>query len=188
MGGFSYTARMQKPKNLRSLDIKAFAKADMHLEGETPLVELTRLAEDCHGDVMGQVAWSAQGTMAADASGKDTAWLHLEAKATLPLTCQRCLHPMPVEVLVEQDFRFVADEATALAEDDESEEDLLVLEDSFDLLSLMEDELLMSLPLVPMHPACLSERVPTSKEEEAILSEAKPNPFAVLASLKARKH
>jgi uncharacterized protein len=93
-----------------------------------------------------------------------------------------------IELMIEQDFRFVADEATALAEDDASEEDLLVLEDSFDLMALVEDELLMSLPLVPMHPTCLSEQAPTSKEEAAILAEAKPNPFAVLASLKTRKH
>jgi uncharacterized protein len=179
---------MQKPKNLHSLDVKAFAKAQMHLEGDTPVTEFERLAEDCMGEVTGQVVWSAQGAMAPDQSGKDAAWLHLEAKATVPLTCQRCLHPVPVELLIEQDFRFVADEATALAEDDASEEDLLVLEDSFDLMALIEDELLMSLPLVPMHPTCLSEQAPTSKEEEAILAEAKPNPFAVLASLKTRQH
>ncbi len=179
---------MQKPKNLHSLDVKAFAKAQMHLEGDTPVVEFERLAEDCVGEVSSHVTWSAQGAMEPDQSGKDAAWLHLEAKATVPLTCQRCLHPVPVELLIEQDFRFVADEATALAEDEESEEDLLVLEDSFDLMALIEDELLMSLPLVPMHPSCLSEQAPTSKEEEAILTEVKPNPFAVLASLKTRKH
>jgi len=180
--------RMQNPKNLHSLDVKAFAKAQMHVEGETPLVEFARLAEDCSGEVTGHVSWSAQGALDPDQSGKDAAWLHLEAKATVPLTCQRCLHPVPMALLIEQDFRFVADEATALAEDDESEEDLLVLEDSFDLMALIEDELLMSLPLVPMHPVCLSEQVPTSPEEEAAMSEAKPNPFAVLASLKIPKH
>ena len=179
---------MQKPKNLRSLDVKAFAKSQMRLEGETPVVEFERLAEDCVGDVTGQVVWSVEGAVQPDASGKDAIWLHLEAKANVPLTCQRCLHPVPVELLIEQDFRFVADEATAVAEDDESEEDLLVLEDHFDVLALIEDELLMALPLVPMHPTCLSEQAPTSKEEEAILAEAKPNPFAVLASLKTRKH
>ena len=179
---------MQKPKNLRSLDVKAFAKAQMHLEGEIPVVELERLAADCVGELTGHVAWSAQGAIEPDASGKDAIWLHLEAKAAVPLTCQRCLHPVPVELLIEQDFRFVADEATALAEDDESDEDLLVLEDHFDVLALIEDELLMAMPLVPMHPTCLSERAPTSKEEEAILAEVKPNPFAVLASLKTRKH
>jgi uncharacterized protein len=179
---------MQKPKNLHSLDVKAFAKAQMHLEGETSLADFARLAEDCVGDASGNVSWSAQGTLQPDASGKDAIWLHLEAKTAVPLTCQRCLHPVSVELLIEQDFRFVADEATALAEDDASEEDLLVLEDSFDLLALIEDELLMSLPLVPMHPMCLSEQAPTSKEEQAILAEAKPNPFAVLASLKTRQH
>jgi uncharacterized protein len=179
---------MQKPKNLHSLDVKAFAKAQMHLEGDTPVAEFERLAEDCMGDVAGHVSWSAQGALEPDQNGKEAIWLHLEAKTTVPLTCQRCLHPVPVELLIEQDFRFVPDEETAVAEDDESEEDLLVLEDSFDLMGLIEDELLMSLPLVPMHPACLSEQVPTSKEEEAIFAEAKPNPFAVLASLKTRKH
>jgi len=179
---------MQKPKNLRSLDVKALAKAQMHLEGETPIVELERLAQDCVGELTDHVAWSVQGAMEPDASGKDAVWLHLEAKATVPLTCQRCLHPVPVALLIEQDFRFVADEETALAEDDESEEDLLVLEDGFDLMALIEDELLMAFPLVPMHPACLSEQAPTSKEEEAILAESKPNPFAVLATLKTRQH
>jgi uncharacterized protein len=179
---------MQKPKNLHSLDVKAFAKAQMHLEGHTPLAKFERLAEDCSGDLAGHVSWSVQGGIETEQRGKDDAWLHLEAKATVPLTCQRCLHLVPVELLIEQDFRFVADEATALAEDDESEEDLLVMEDSFDLIALIEDELLMSLPLVPMHPACLSEQAPTSEEEDAILAEVKPNPFAVLASLKTRKH
>lgn len=179
---------MQKPKNLHSLDVKAFAKAHMHIEGDAPLVDFKRLAQDCTGELTGHVTWSAQGAMAADQTGKDAVWLHLEAKTTVPLTCQRCLHPVPVALLIEQDYRFVADEATALAEDDASEEDLLVLEDSFDLMALVEDELLMGLPLVPMHPTCLSEQAPTSKEEEAILAEAKPHPFAVLASLKTRQH
>ena len=179
---------MQTPKNLHSLDVKAFAKAQMHIEGDTPLVELKRLAEDCMGELTGYVSWSVQGAMAADQSGKDAVWLHLEAKTTVPLTCQRCLHPVPVALLLEQDYRFVADEATALVEDDASQEDLLVLEDNFDLIALIEDELLMSLPLVPMHPACVSEQAPTSKEEAAMLAEAKPNPFAVLAALKTRKH
>jgi uncharacterized protein len=62
------------------------------------------------------------------------------------------------------------------------------MEDNFDLLALIEDELLMGMPLVPMHPACLSEQAPTSQEEEVILADVKPNPFAVLASLKTRKH
>ncbi|WP_333841624.1 YceD family protein [Limnohabitans sp.] len=179
---------MQTPKNLHNLDIKAFAKAQTHLTGDTPVAAFERLAADCSGELTGHVSWVAQGAIDPEQRGKEDVWLHLEAKATVPLTCQRCLHPVPVALLIEQDFRFVADEATALAQDDASDEDLLVLEDSFDLMALIEDELLMGLPLVPMHEACLSERAPTSEEEEAILAEVKPNPFAVLASLKTGRH
>jgi uncharacterized protein len=179
---------MKKTFNPQSLDVQAFAKAGLQLEGETPLREFERLAQDCAGEISGQVQWLAQGALAPDASGKESVWLHLQVQATVPLTCQRCLNPVPTELELARDFRFVTDEDTAIQEDEDSQEDLLVLETNFDLLALIEDELLMSLPLVPMHQGCVGERVPTSKEEDAILSATKPNPFAVLASLKTPKH
>ncbi len=43
-------------------------------------------------------------------------------------------------------FRFVADEATAEALDEECDEDLLALSREFDLRELIEDELLMACP------------------------------------------
>ena len=93
---------------------------------------------------------------------------------------------MPLEV--DQMYRFVATEAIAMAEDDAAEEDLLVLTPQFDLLAVLEDELLMALPLVPMHAMCPVEVVMAAGELPA--SEAapeKPNPFAVLAQLKVKK-
>jgi uncharacterized protein len=148
------------------------------------LVQFDRLTEDCAGELTSNVMWAAQGATEPKAGGKDEVWLHLEAHAHVPLTCQRCMKPVSVALEIAQDFRFVADEETAMAEDDDSDEDLLVLSDALDLMALIEDELLMALPLVPMHQACLSEQVPLSQEEEAILSQEKPNPFAVLAALK----
>jgi uncharacterized protein len=84
-------------------------------------------------------------------------------------------------------FRFVADEATAAAEDDESEEDLLVLMPELNIFELIEDELIMSAPLVPMHETCPTE-VPMSAVDEAFEEalEARPNPFAALAQLKKK--
>ena len=85
-------------------------------------------------------------------------------------------------------YRFVANEEIAMAEDDAAEEDLLVLEPQLDLRALLEDELLMALPVVAMH-----ERCPGQPEAEAGLLEPnesdpgeakRPNPFAVLAQLK----
>jgi uncharacterized metal-binding protein YceD (DUF177 family) len=70
------------------------------------------------------------------------------------MECQRCLTPVDVPLAVERSFRFVADEATAEALDDESEEDLLALSREFDLRELIEDELLMALPVVPRHDEC----------------------------------
>jgi uncharacterized protein len=178
---------MKNELNLHRLDVKAFAKKQMHIEGEIPLAQLPRLHEDCVGDVTTQVSWAAQGALEAGQGGQDAVWLHLEASAQVPLTCQRCLNPVLTDLAIAQDFRFVPDEATALAEDDESQEDLLVLSQEFDLLELIEDELLMALPLVPMHEACLSEHAPTSEGDLTADLGQKPNPFAVLATLKTRK-
>jgi uncharacterized protein len=169
MGGFSYTADHEKKL-------------------QSPKSRCQSLCQSCAGEISGQVSWSAQGAVQPDASGKESVWLHVTAQATVPLTCQRCLNPVATDLEFARDFRFVADEDTAIQEDEDAEEDVLVLEPNFDVLSLIEDELLMGLPLVPMHQACVGEQVPTSEEEEAILKATKPNPFAVLASLKTPKH
>ena len=77
--------------------------------------------------------------------------MHLQVQATFPMQCQRCMGPVDVPLQVDQWFRFVADEATAEALDDEVEEDLLAISREFDLHELIEDELLMALPVVPRH-------------------------------------
>jgi len=90
---------------------------------------------------------------------------------------------MPLQV--QRSFRFVADEATAEALDDESEEDLLALSRDFDLRALIEDELLMALPLVPRHEACPQDLPMQSSDEDFEQAGAeKPNPFAVLQGLR----
>ena len=81
----------------------------------------------------------------------------------------------------------MATEDIAMAEDDASEEDLLVMAPQFDLLALLEDELLMALPLVPMHDEC-----PVLPAFKAGVIEApeivpdRPHPFAALAQLKKK--
>jgi uncharacterized protein len=74
----------------------------------------------------------------------------------------------------------------AAQEDEDAEEDVLVWSASFDALSLIEDELIMALPMIPMHQACEGEHVPTSLDAPAA-EESRPNPFAVLAKLRADK-
>jgi uncharacterized protein len=176
-------------KNLPSMriDAKAFAKAQSHLSAQTPLALLERFQQDCVGEVPGEVTWAIQGSMRPSLSGGQSAWLHLMASATVPVTCQRCLGVVDLLLNVNQDFRFVADEATALAEDDASTEDLLVFSHDLDVLELVEDELLMALPIVPMHEVCESKHAQTLTPGAGGGEDDKPHPFAVLAALRARK-
>lgn len=135
-----------------------------------------------------EVQWRVQGEQQTDASGHAQVWLHLEAGVSLPLTCQRCLGPADIEVAVVRDFRFVETEAQAEAEDEEAEEDVLVLSRDFDLLALVEDELLMELPLVPRHAVCPGDvKLAVQDADFEAASAAKPNPFAALAGLKGGK-
>ena len=116
---------------------------------------------------------------------EDQVWLHLSAHTAVPLTCQRCMAAVSTALEVEQWYRFVESEEVAMAEDDESEEDLLVMLPQFDLLTLIEDELLMALPLVPMHASC--PEIPRFSVVDPDFDAAAPesvNPFAVLAHFK----
>lgn len=170
----------------RHLHIAAFASAEADLVGDERLARFERLLEETHGlGAETLVSYAAQGSMQADAAGVDEPWMHLKAEAVLPLTCQRCLGPVDVPVSMERDFRFVATEALAEVEDEESEEDVLVLSKSFNLLELIEDELLMGLPTAPKHDVCpqaVKLQVADPDFEDA--PEEKLNPFAVLEQLK----
>lgn len=172
----------------RRLDARAFAQAGAALAGAQPVAELPRLVADLHEDAdaaaVAAVAWQAHGEWREGVAGQGAApWLHLQARAVLPLACQRCLGPVDAEVLVDRWFRFVADEAAAEAEDDDCDEDLLALEPRPDLMDVLEDELLMSLPLVPMHERCPDTPALPATDGDAPAPE-RPHPFAALAALK----
>lgn len=168
------------------LDVKAFAQAGGHLAGNDSLLKYERLAQEAQGlhpDL--HVVWTADGTLEPESGGPGRAWLHLRVRATVPMTCQRCLHPVDVPLHVERDFRFVADEATAEAHDDDCEEDLLAISREFHLRELIEDELIMALPVVPRHDECPEDVPMESSSEDFEEAEAqKVNPFAALASMK----
>ena len=174
-----------------NLDIRAFARAAGTLSGQTPLSALSRLAEEQPaGDgalTDAPVRWSLQGETRDVRGGAHQIWLHLQAHARTALVCQRCLSPMVEELSVDRHFRFVADEATAMAEDDEAEEDLLVLGAGLDALALIEDELLMALPLVPRHQACPTPLAASEDLAEPPPDLARPHPFAALSGLKLDK-
>jgi uncharacterized protein len=177
---------MQHEYSPSSLPIKAFARAGDTMDCGLQLADFARLREESLGPVEGvAVNFSAQGEMREDAAGQDEPWVHLSGSTHLTMTCQRCLGPVVVEVSFERSFRFVASEELAAVEDEESEEDVLVLNREFNLQELVEDELLMSVPVVPKHEACpVMVKLATADPDFEETSEAKPNPFSVLQQLK----
>lgn len=129
--------------------------------------------------------WSAQFELQPGQAGQLQVCLHLGVGVSLPLTCQRCLTTVEVPVQIDRLFKFVDTEAQAELEDDESLEDLLVMSREFDLSALIEDEVLMDLPVVPRHDTCpvaIKLAVVDADFEDV---PVKPNPFAVLAGLKS---
>lgn len=103
---------------------------------------------------------------------------HVEA--TLWQTCQRCLEEMPIRV--DSNFSLVVvqgyDEAEQL---DDTFEPLLAEEGAVSLLELVEDELLLALPVVALHAHC---EAPAYDDEEMTVEEPRENPFAALKHLK----
>ena len=180
------------------LDVASLAQANGYLKGQNLLSKYERIIkESCRleADLTDHecISWQVDGECVEGAGElakmKPQVWLHLAANAHVPQTCQRCLGEVSTFLEVERSYRFVADEATAEAQDDECEEDLLAISREFNLLELIEDELLMALPQVPMHEVCpvQPKMVAIDKEFEALSEAEKPNPFAVLASLKLSK-
>jgi uncharacterized protein len=174
---------MTKEFSPHRLDVKAFAQAGGRLSGHDSLLKYERLALEARGlhpDLM--VDWEARGEVRTALGGVGQVWLHVKVLASFPMECQRCMMPVDVPLAVDREFRFVADEATAEALDDDSEEDLLALSREFDLHELIEDELLMALPVVPKHDECPTA-VPMASTDEDFeeASTDKPNPFAALA-------
>jgi len=177
---------MEKKLDPQHLDVVAFARDSLRLQSEGALADWPRLAQEQHGDTLAasRVQWQLQGRAVAQSGAPDQLWLDLKASLMLPMQCQRCLNPVLEAVQAERSFLFVADEAAAQALDDEVEDDVLVISRDFDAWALVEDELILSLPLVPLHELC-PETLPMSVADPAFEAAAeRPNPFGVLASLK----
>ena len=167
----------------RSLDVTAFCRQDGQLQGDWPLSAMPRLAAGVQALKPGaQASWSAQGSLRPVTGGPAEVWLHMQGRAEVSLECQRCLQPMTELLEVDRRFRFVRHEAEAAKLDEESEDDVLALPQRLDLHELLEDELILALPIVPRHGVC-PQALPLAAEPEA---EVAPNPFAALAALRGR--
>jgi len=188
----------------RKLDMASFIESGEEMTGTLPVQDLTRLAESLAQDAdlaaLKPVTWAAQGRLVPQRVGGPQLWLDLSAQGEIAQECQRCLYAVTLPLMVERSIRFVKDEAAAAELDADGDDDVLALSRQFDLMDLIEDELIMALPIVPRHAQCPTnvaalmnadaEVVPPGHAAEpeqdgaAVTASGRPNPFAVLASLK----
>lgn len=110
--------------------------------------------------------------------------LILQLNAQLELKCQRCLGPLGHVLNETRRFALYKDEAS-LPELDEEEDDLdcLVATGEMDALALVEEELLLALPMMPLHETERCHASIEAEKEEGEL-ELKPSPFAMLSRLR----
>ena len=191
--------------NPQRLDVAKFARAGASLAGEVPLESFQRLSEGtCPpvDEVAGLVRWSATGSHRDVLGGAPELRLRLQAQTTIWLNCQRCLQPMAVNLRIDRTFRFARSDDEAAELDEASEdEDFLALGRPLDLPSLVEDELIMALPIVPRHETCPQPLLPPEVSSAALSvtgagtqgahgqgdaeqAADRPHPFAVLGVLK----
>lgn len=161
------------------LDAWRMVAARRGFEGNLPLSSLPRLCDAlCEPD--GQVGFQID----FDRDNLGVAYAELRITAELPLQCQRSLQRFlqPVEVVQRLGLIRDEDEEAALPP---GYEPLLLPEDGMlRPVELVEDELILALPVVPLAPG--SERVDqewSPSQDDA----AKASPFAALAGLKKDK-
>jgi uncharacterized protein len=179
------TERSPDGPDSRIVEVLGFSRVAGERSGQLPLAELARLADSLlKVDAAAQVDWAAQGYQLPVIGGAPEVWLHLQARTAVELQCQRCLQPMQDDLQVDRRFRFVRTEAEAVKLDEASEDDVLVLTPRLDLTELIEDELILALPIVPMHAACPEPLQPAPVDAPVV--EDRPNPFAALAALRKK--
>jgi len=158
------------------LDAWRMVAARRSFEGRLPLSSMKRL-QDLLNDTDGEARY----TIEFDQDALRVPYVELRIEAQLPLVCQRSLQRFLLPVSLVQRLGLVRDEAdeAALPPDYEA---LLVPEDGMlHPADLVEDELVLAVPVVPVNPESDAvERDWPAQEEEL----AKANPFAALASLK----
>ncbi|ACT48054.1 YceD family protein [Methylotenera mobilis] len=171
------------------IDNLAFAARGERLQAKLPLTEFPRLCElttsrqgkstgDSKHTNTAEQAGEIEFTLSGEKNALGQSFLHLTLNANLITSCQRCLSEMPLTLAL--NFHYLISNA-----DEESLEDLEAeigddidiqeVSQAMDVKLLIEDEVILALPIAPVHE---SDCAPATTQ-----SGEKPNPFAALKGL-----
>jgi uncharacterized protein len=158
----------------RISDAFAFARDGRVLEGALAVEDLDRL-HDLLAEIGGEVAFRLTGFEGE--SGEPM--LHLEVSGVLLLACQRCLEAVPCDLDVDSLLELIP-EGAELSQDELEDDtrDFLPVVRELDVVELVEDEILLGLPVAPRHEKCGLPGAANAGE--------RINPFAKLSALKGK--
>ena len=148
-----------------------FARTGAKLQGALPIADFPRLRDALRTD---------EGTLHYELRGVPQEQGHpalsLKVDGALQFSCQRCLgaleYPMHIEVLLQ----LAATQAEAEAEPLQAEgPDLIVASRQMPVRDLVEDELLLAIPLAPRHERCAGRELQAARDGQS--------PFAGLRGL-----
>lgn len=161
--------------------IDPFKYADQNkvLQGEISVHMLPRLA-----DIVCETAGEIEVRLEFDRDEQRLRIVKGELRAVLKLTCERCLDPVEKEVVSNFQLGIVISDEQAKNLPGYYEP-LLVELDSMPVYDVVEEELILSLPMFAYHDDCDAEPVQESQEFED--APEKENPFSVLSGLKLKK-
>ena len=157
------------------VDSVAFARESGELRATVAVAELARL-RDALFDQSGAIAYELSGH--ADREGNPS--LRLVLGGELVLRCQRCLGPVRCRFDVVRNFMLVpAGQALSDPADEAEDTEQLYADPKLDVIALVEDEVILGLPMVAGHEegACAA---PSPKAEAGM----RESPFSALARLK----
>ena len=154
------------------IDLFEFARLGGEASGQLALADMQRIDTPDRG---GAMVWKA----AVGPDGRrGLPRLDLDIDGKIELVCQRCLQPMTQELAIRSHFLIAQNEEVAATLDDDDAYDAIVGAADFDLDALIEDEVILALPIAPKHKFCPDQNAMLSYQDE------KPSPFAALAALK----
>jgi uncharacterized protein len=150
--------------------------------------QLPRLVQEASVVLKGDgFEWDVQSHFEDSPGSEPLQTLDLGLKGRIHLICQRCMQDCAVDLAEKRRFVLLATED--LADDypiEDEEREALVASQHFNLLETIEDEILLSLPLIPKHPEGFCEPQASSfgDEGEEDTLEKSENPFNILKNMK----
>ena len=169
-----------------------WAEQGFKWSGQLPLSRFVRIAREAVGSIDDQLI-NIDCKLSMDAYHR-IVWLDGHVETKVPMECQRCLETVEIELVSDFHLALVDDESLierldedadfiVLGESESSKKGSIDTPASIDLFALLEDELLLLMPLSPKHDVCEHKHQPAQEE---VVEEKRDNPFEVLAALKGK--